>query len=144
MKTERTLTSTVGIRHVIEDSLAALTDRELDASRRNYVLSDLVDLLTRALKGSELVAKTALFVRSDDRSAFEAFSFLDRYLGQVESPALRQSLQALDAVRRGERVSNEQRQGTEVFLRQLLATLKRRDTSGIPDGPESLRIAQLD
>jgi hypothetical protein len=144
MKPEQALNSNVGIRHVIEDSLAAITDQELDASRRNYVLSDLVDLLERALKGSDLVSRTAFFVGSEDRSAFEAFSFLGRYLGQVENRTLRHSLQALEAAQRGDVVSVDQRREAVAFLQQLLATLKRRDNSGIPEGPEFLSIPGME
>lgn len=144
MANEFDLVASVGFRHVIEDGISILSNDGLDSERRKYVLDDLTNLLHKAMKGSDLVSRSSLFVRSDERSAFEAFSLLNRYLGYGYDPDWREKLpaaeRAFDQLKKNADVSPEERTTAIALLRELLVRIKRQSGMEIPEQPEEIRI----
>lgn len=144
MVNESSLVASVGFRHIIEDGISILSDGNLDSERRKYVLEDLTSLLHEAMKGSDLVSRSSLFVRSDERSAFEAFSLLNRYLEHGYDPSWREKLpateRAFDHLKKNVGVSPEERTTAIALLRELLVRIKRQSGMEIPEQPEEIRI----
>jgi hypothetical protein len=144
MATESGLVASIGFRHVIEDGLSVLQNGNLEPTRRAYVLDDLTALLRGAIKGSDLARQVSLFVRSDDRNAFEIFSLLDRYLGHGYDPDWREKLpsaeKAFTQLKENVEVAPEARSEAIALLTELLSSVKRRNSVGIPEQPEEITI----
>jgi hypothetical protein len=132
MKTQPALAINVGLRHVIEDGLAILANDHLTDDRRKFVVEDLSDLLGNAYRGSELAKNSSLFVKATDRTAFEAYSLLDRLSGDGSTAIreqLRASAEAFDALKHEKEFSDDQKKRVTQFLKQLLGSLERQDSS---------------
>ena len=144
MASESNLVASIGFRHVIEDGLSVLQNDDLEPGRRAYVLEDLTTLLRGAIKGCSLASQVSLFVRSDDRNAFEIFSLLDRYLGHGYDPDWRDKLplaeKAFTQLQENSDVSSDARSAAIALLTELLSSVKRRNSIGIPEQPEEIRI----
>lgn len=144
MSNESSLIASVGFRHVIEDGITILSSGNLDSGRRKYVLEDLATLLRKATMGSTLASRSSLFVRSEERSAFEAFSLLNRYLGHGHDPDWREKLpvtkRAFDQLMKNEDMSPEERTTATALLHELLVRIKRQSGMEISDQPEDIRI----
>ena len=134
----------LGFRHLIEDGVAILQNRPIDADRRKYVLDDLSDLVLTAKRGSDLVRNNALFVASADRNAVESFSLLDRFLDEAETDQwkviLEQTEQALKQLQRGAVPTQESREAAIVLLKQILSGLIREPKPGVSSQPEEIRF----
>lgn len=144
MTNESTLVASVGFRHVIEDGLTVLSNRHLNPERRKFVIEDLMSLLRQAAKGSDLANKSLLFVKSEERSAFEAFSLLNRYLEHGYDPGWRDKLpaaeEAFTQLKNNADVSPDVRAAATTLLSELLTRIKRQGGMGIPGQPEDIRI----
>lgn len=140
MNTSIALNSELGLRHLIEDAVVILRGGDFSDARRDFVLADLQDLFQKVARGHELIQSPSFFVGTADRGAFEAYSLLDRFLptSQMDSvhAALRASADRLAEIKQGHAVSPEQRQESAEFLNQILASLKRQDSSGLRNEPE--------
>ncbi len=144
MPTQTNWTNGLGFRHLIEDGIAILRDRPVEADRRKYVLDDLSELMVRAKRGSDLVRDHVLFVASADRSAVESFSVVDRFLEDAESDywksILAQSEEALQQLRSGDVPRAEAREAAIGLLQKILSGLRREPKPGVSVQPEELRI----
>jgi hypothetical protein len=124
---EPTLAEAVGLKHVIEDGLAVLEGRTLDASRRDFVMRDLRGLLNRAIRGSHIASQPTLFLGEDDRQAFGSFALIDRYLGAGRIPGwLNQApnaLQVIDQIQQAQIPEETQRQAALQILGALLTQI---------------------
>lgn len=144
MASESSLVGNIGFRHVIEDGLSVLRNGDLDPKRRKYVLEDLTRLMQEARKGSDLAKHVSLFVRSDEISAFETFSLLDRYLKHGHDVHWREKLPGAEKtftqLALNAEVSPEARTAAIALLTELLAGVKRRNSIGIPEQPEEIKI----
>ena len=138
--------ASVGFRHVIEDGLCVLTEKHLPEDRKKFVLDDLAKLFREAKKGSELVQNKALFIRSDQQSAYERFSLLERYWNTSEKDEwikmLEASENAFQNLKANDPVPNEVRRITKQFLSELLASLNRESNTGIPYVPEDVEFTR--
>lgn len=140
MNTSIALKSELGLRHLIEDGIAILRGGAFPDARRDFVLSDLQELFEKVARGHELIQSPSFFVGTADRGAFEAYSLLDRFLplspsGSVHT-ALRASAERLAEIKGGHTVAPAQRQESAEFLSQILASLRRQDSSGLRNDPE--------
>lgn len=138
MRTELALATNVGLRHVIEDGVSILDNTRVPPERRRFVLDDLIELLQEAVRGSELLGSSSLLVAGADRSAVDAISLLDRYLRNDSDAVLRDELKAsavaFTALRDGKSVSPSHRKQVVRFMRELLSTLERSESSDLaPD-----------
>jgi hypothetical protein len=144
MAAQVTWTNGLGFRHLIEDGLAILEDRCLTPERRNYVLTDLSELLLSAKRGSDLVRNQTLFVASADHNAVESFSVFDRFLDEAESDywqsVLSQSEEALNALKTSQAPKEQAREAAIDLLRKILAGLVKEPKPGIPSQPEEIRF----
>jgi hypothetical protein len=132
MKTELVSASNVGLRHVIEDGLAILSNHQLSDERRTFVLADLADLLGQASRGAQLASSASFFVGGDDRVAFDAFSLLDKLnseANELDKENLRASAAAFNALRTGNEVAMAEKRRAAVFLKKLLGSLERESSS---------------
>src|SRR5665213_2097026 len=130
-------TNGLGFRHLIEDGLAILNGRPISADRRDYVVQDLSQLVLQAKRGSELVRSNALSVATDDRSAFESYSILDRYWDRSHEEQWNQVLakagEAFDRLRKGTaaNLSEDQRNAAANLLEKVLSGLTREPKPGV-------------
>ena len=136
MATVMSSATSVAFRHVIEDGLSILSAKQLEPVRRKYVLEDLASLMKEADRGFELAKRNHLLVSSGDRSAYESFSFLDRYLSNRYDDQLRNALQkaqaAFDQLCKNHQVPQETQDVTVRLLEELLSSIKREGSTGIP------------
>ncbi|MBT3060182.1 MAG: hypothetical protein AB2696_08090 [Candidatus Thiodiazotropha sp.] len=134
----------VGFRHVIEDGLVVLSKGDMDSARRKYVVDDLTNLLSEAIRGLELVNRNALFVNSDQRNAVDTFSLLDQYLGHGYDPSWGNQLhiaeEAFDKLQKNEEPSDEARTAAIQLFEELLTKIKRQGWTGILEQPASHKI----
>ena len=131
----------VAFRHVIEDGLSILSLKNLEQARSEYVLTVLRELINEAAKGSELVRRHSLVVSSDDRNAYESFSFIERHLGHQYNEQLIQAAKtALDQLAKKATPSKESHAAADTLLQQLLSSISREGNSGIPSEPEKIKL----
>lgn len=147
MATVMSSTSSVAFRHVIEDGLSILSAKQLEPTRRKYVLEDLASLMREASRGFELANRNHLLVSSDERNAYESFSFLDRYLSnRYDDHLIRNVLQkaqaTFDQLCNNNQVSQETQDLTVKLLEELLSSVKREGSRGIPSEPEEIKLAE--
>jgi hypothetical protein len=118
----------VGFCHVIEDVLSVLAQQDIGLTRRRYVLEDLANLLANANRGAELARRKQLFVTPTERAALDAFSQIDRCLGN--DPDWKEKLhgtqRVLALLRRNAEVevSQKARAAAAAQLKDLLAAVK--------------------
>ena len=128
MTAENNLASSVGLRHVIEDGLAILANRALPKPRQDFVLTDLSDLLNKALRGSALARSSALFIGAGDRAAFDTYSLLGQLGTNATAPdteTLKLSAKAFDALKEGRGPRPEEKRCATEFLKQVLGSIER-------------------
>jgi hypothetical protein len=139
-----TWTGGLGFRHLIEDGVAILQDQPVAAARRRYVLDELLELIGRANRGSDLFRTNALFVASAERGAVESFSLVDRFLGGAESDhwksILTQAEEAFDRLRNERVPAVQEREAAIELLKKILSGLIREPKTGVPNRPEEIRI----
>jgi hypothetical protein len=144
MARQPTWTNGLGFRQLVEDGLIILRDGRIRPERRQYVLEDLSQLILQGKKGSDLMRNNALFVATADRTAYDSFSLLDRFLDQAESEYWKEILdraeQALNQLQANKPLPEEQRKAAIVLLQRILAGLIREPKPGVPDQPEELRL----
>ena len=135
--------ATVAFRHLVEDGLSILAAKPIEPARRQYVLEGLRDLIEQASKGSELVRQRSLVVSSDDRSAYESFSFIERHLSHHYDDKLIQG--ARDAFKRLSQnadLTPDTRDAASVVLEKLLSSISREGNTGIPHEPEEIKLPE--
>lgn len=130
MSAQLTSFSTVGLRHVIEDTLAVFQGTSLPSARREYVLNDMLHLCREAKRGSQIASqRSRLFLNPHDEPAFEQFSLLARYLDNglrtqwVDQ--LDQVCSVLEAVLDQREPADVQRDMVVAFLGNFLRNLRR-------------------
>ncbi len=134
-------TNSLGFRQLIEDGLAIIRNEPMGSQRRALVLNDLSDLIFKAKQGSDLVRNSVLSVTPAQRSAYESFTLLDRFLNQAESEhwnmILDQSEKALFELRKTTpQLTEQQRDSATALLTKILSGLNRQPWPGIPMEPE--------
>lgn len=133
--------SSVSFRHVIEDGLSILSSKKLEQARREYVLAGLRNLINDATKGFELAQRHSLVVSSDDRNAYESFSFIRRHFGDRYNEQLIQSAKtAFDQLAKNDTPPKEPHDAAIKLLQQLLSSISREGNSGIPSEPEQIKL----
>jgi hypothetical protein len=120
----------IGFRHIVEDALAIVAGQPVDNDRRSYVLGDLIRLFRDAGRGSQIASHRTFFVGSDDKSAFDDFERLDRYLRHRYQSKLGRLLEdvsrTLDGLQKGAAVPDDARQTSQELLRELLDGMVRK------------------
>ncbi len=143
MTSELGTVASVGFRHVVEDGLSLLRDQRLSKARREYVLEELMKLLTDAARGQEIMAEQTLFVGAKDRDAYDSYSLLARYLrDETWKDRLDASREALRRLAAGSAAPNSERSAAIGLLKELLASLERDASSGLPLMPEHLDFSR--
>lgn len=146
MATVMSSATSIAFRHVIEDGLSILSAKSLEPTRRRYVLEDLASLMREASRGFELANRNHLLVSSDDRNAYESFSFLDRYLSSRYDDELKNVLQkaqaTFDQLCKNDQVAQESQDLTVKLLEELLSSIRREGNTGIPSEPEEIKLAE--
>lgn len=138
------LLADVGLRHIVEDGIAALLNRTMTDDRRVYVLNDLIDLFRRAAHGSKIARQQLLFGKSEERSAYECFArfddlLRDRLTNRWED-VLDEVCDALERLRDGRDIPTRTRESAEHFLAALLSTIERNRDFGVGFEPEKVTL----
>lgn len=133
MNDNSNLTGSVALRHIVEDAIAILEAKHLPEERKQYVLSELIQLTEGASRGSTLLRDGTLFVTQDDRAAYESYSLLDRYLNHSLNQQWREGLQttlnSLSMILSGQAPPTEAIYPVLDLFRQLLRGLERESAS---------------
>lgn len=126
----------VGFRHVIEDGLSILSNRNIDPGRREYVLTELASLMRKASKASKLIGDTALFVGSDEKNAYESYSLLGRYLSKKHEEDFHTLLAtgetAFERLQSNQNIDEDTRSAAVTLLEDLLSSLERETIKETP------------
>jgi hypothetical protein len=134
----------IGLRHIVEDALAILGNQPIDPNRRVYVLEDLARLFRDASRGSKIASHRTFFVGSDDKSAYEDFQRLDRYLRHRYQDTWSQLLDdvsgALDGLQKGVPVSADVKQKSQEVLEELLTSIAREHAYETAPAPREIRM----
>lgn len=134
----------IGFRHIVEDALVILSDQPIDPDRRAYVLGDLVRLFRDASRGSKIASHRTFFVGSDDKSAYEDFERLDRYLRHRYQDTWSQLLddvsRALDELQREVPISADAKQKSQELLQELLKSIARKHAYETAPAPREIRM----
>lgn len=137
----------VGLRHIVEDGIKILEGGMIAPQRREYVLSELKQMVEEARRGSQLVREHAWVVSPSERADFESFSIIDEYLESYASDELERSLsdatRSFELAEAGKIVPDEERQATLEFLRDLLRCIQH-DGHGTALQRLDTRFAALD
>ncbi len=134
--------ATIAFRHMVEDGLTVLSEKQIEPSRRQFVLKGLRELMQEATRGSELVNKQNLLVSSVDRNAYESYSFIERHLrNHFNEETIKVALGALEVLSANSVVSDEARTATVGLLEELLASVSRDGNISIQVEPEEIRFA---
>jgi hypothetical protein len=72
----------LGLLHILEDTVSVLEGGELEPERRAYVLSEATNLLTDAELGSEISQESQQLIDPGKREALGSFMLLNRYLNR--------------------------------------------------------------
>ncbi len=134
----------IGFRHIVEDALAILSDQPIDPNRRAYVLGDLARLFRDASHGSKIASHRTFFVGSDDKSAYEDFERLDRYLRHRYQDTWGQLLDdvsgVLDALQKGVPVSADAKEKSQQVLQEILTSIARKHAYETAPAPREIRM----
>ncbi|MFA6180003.1 MAG: hypothetical protein WC696_10370, partial [Candidatus Methylopumilus sp.] len=60
--------SELSLQHVLEDGLA-LTKGELPQGQRQLALEGIIEVLSEAIQGANIVSNRALFIKADEKTA---------------------------------------------------------------------------
>jgi len=138
------LTATVGLRHVLEDGLAVLDERPVEAARRQYVVGDLAGLLEQAARGVKVTEGNHLFAHARDVPDFEAYSLIFRYLNESYRDTLAAKIAETCAAFRklslDQPVDPSEKGTARDFLDQMLRRLNRDRSYQQQPEPEAISL----
>jgi hypothetical protein len=132
----------LGLLHILEDTVGLLEGVQLKPQRRNYVLRKSKELFAEAEEGASETNST--FVEPSSWRALESFMVISRYLNQhrmqPDNNALRDLASVLQKVEADEQVSEDLLKGPIQTLRTICERMSR-DISKPMAGPsEKLRL----
>ena len=117
----------LGLLHILEDTLSLLEGEAVEQRRRHYVLQKSRAFLSKATRGRSISQQKRLFVEPANWAALESFTLLNQYLSQPESNVV--SLRAVSGVlaklEDRKRISREERQTAIHTLRELCTSMGR-------------------
>lgn len=129
----------IGFRYVFQDGLSILqNERPLEPERREFVLTDLSELLEKALIGIDISKSNALFAGSEKKRAFDIYLTFKRHL--QKDLAWRQKVElsksAIDLLKEGNNLSEDQKEALKFVLSRLLDTVRRKNM--VPEVPPEI------
>ncbi|WP_316188708.1 hypothetical protein [Bradyrhizobium sp. SZCCHNS1054] len=118
----------VGLRHVLEDSLAVVRGQTLERDRRELVLRNLQKFVTQAMEGSASTTATAFANTRGTVDTIEAYELVHRMLSsRLQNdlvPRLRTTESVLSELSRDVEVDAERRKAAADLIDLLLRSLK--------------------
>jgi len=117
----------LGLRHVLRNGISIL-DGDEPPQGRGRVLNGLLEIVSDAERGADVLQAPNLTFALDNKPAFERFSLFVRYLSDTmaDLPArLAEAKVTLQRVEAGESVEREQVQHVSELLTRLLKALER-------------------
>lgn len=84
--------SELSLQHVLEDGIA-LTKGQLSPLQRNSALEGIIEVFSEATQGATIVHNRALFIKAEDKAAFDTFSLIFNYLNQAYGEQLATQLE---------------------------------------------------
>lgn len=128
MDREQNFHFSIGLRHVLEDSLAVVRGQALAKDRRDLVLRNLRTFVNRAMEGSQSAGATAFSNSSGSAETIEAYELVHRMLSssmkQNLVPSLRATAEVLAELGQDGVVSPDQRTAAGQLIELLLRSLK--------------------
>lgn len=117
----------LGLRHVLRNGISVLRGGE-PSQGRGRVLNGLLEIVSDAERGSDVLQTQNLTFALDNKPAFERFSLFVRYLSDTlaDLPArLTEAKATLQLVEAGEQVASEKIEHVSDLLSKLLDALER-------------------
>lgn len=119
--------SELSLQHVLEDGIA-LTNGRLDAVQRQPVLDGVIEVFSDAIQGANIVHNRSLFIKAEEKAAFNTFSVVFNYLNSVYGEQLASQLEKTKAVfeslGQGRAISSESLSESSEFLESFLGALR--------------------
>ena len=130
----------LGLLHVLEDTLSILEGEKLEADRRAYVLKRSKTFLATAKRGYSISRQKSLFVERSKWPALESFNLLKTYLSVPATAApLKEVSDVLVRVGANKSVPKRERETAIKALRELCTSMARdispRSQGGAQLGP---------
>ncbi|MGL9619375.1 hypothetical protein QRQ56_15305 [Bradyrhizobium sp. U531] len=120
----------IGLRHVLEDSLALLRGEDFSKDRKKLVLTKVGDFMSNAKKGSDVIGSAVFVNTPDSAQTVEAYALLFHHLSR-SFPDLADKIQnAADVLKqmdRSERIDKKRRGDAEDLIETLLDSLNYED-----------------
>lgn len=120
----------IGLRHVLEDSLAILRGETFNKERKKLVLTKVGHFMTDAKKGSDVIGSAVFVNEPNSAQRVEAYALLFHHLSQ-SFPDLADKIQTtaevLDRLDRSERIEKKRRLDAEDLIGSLLDSLNYED-----------------
>jgi len=117
----------IGLRHVLEDSLALLSGNEIAPDRKDVVLRDVCSFMEQAKYGSETTAAATFVASALSATAVETYALLFRHLDSNFKSALDSKIQTTADVMaklcRDEQLDPENVHVAEDLIGHLLSSL---------------------
>jgi len=118
----------IGLRHVLEAGLHFVREDER-ADENREVLTSLVEILSEAGRGSQVIQRRELLVGIEDRPAFERFSVFFKYLkDSIEGDLpgrIEEAVSVFDSVRHRRPVDAAKRHRAAELVEKLLVAMRR-------------------
>ncbi len=131
--------SEVGLEHVLEDGLALAEELPIEAERREIVLDGVLLIFDAATEGSELVQRNSLFIRADQKPAFETFEMIFKYLHSDygdELPArIVETKDVFNSLRSNTHIGQDKLGRCAAFIKSFLEALRLKRALTEPNGP---------
>ena len=130
--------SELSLQHVLEDGLA-LTKGQLSELQRQQVLEGIIEVFSEATQGASIVHNRALFIKAEEKSAFNIFSLVFSYLNHIYGDDLASELektkQVFENLEQGQDISDQSLSASSVFIEKFLDALRLQHRLVPPQAP---------
>lgn len=130
--------SELSLQHVLEDGLA-LTKGRLSAPQRQPVLEGIIGVFSEATQGANIVHNRALFIKAEEKSAFNIFSLVFSYLNHIYGDELTSELEktkkVFEDLEQGQDISAQSLSASSVFIEKFLEALRLQQRLVPPQAP---------
>jgi hypothetical protein len=130
--------SELSLQHVLEDGLA-LTKGQLSEPQRQPVLKGIIGVFSEATQGASIVHNRALFIKAEEKSAFNIFSLVFSYLNNVYGDDLASELektkQVFENLEQGQDIPAQSLSASSIFIEKFLDALRLQQRLVPPQAP---------
>lgn len=120
--------SEISLQHVLEDGLALAENRLDEPEARESAIAGVKLLFGQATRGYQIVNKKALFIKANEKTAFDTFALMFKYLDRTYredlSAQLSKTTEVFNELSTGQDVPADGLDESAKFLRNFLRALE--------------------